>query len=602
MTKTVEKDKHIARLEEVITAYQRKYGKLSATLEKFADAYPSLECALSALRDEPLSSGAAVKVGELCFKLGFRENARHYFQKAIASDHRNSDALNNMGVIHVEAGEFSLAEQYFVMAAEINPRNIPARKNLSLLYDSMSDDEKTHCQNKVMCPCCQGQFPAFLPFGKNNPRPNALCPKCGSLERHRLLLLYLKGWTEFFRARLKVLHFAPEKALQDIFSRLNNIVYVSADLNSPLAMIHMDIRDITFGDKTFDLIICSHVLEHVADDRRAISEMFRVVKPGGCVMVQIPVRTSLEKTFEDSSIVSPEGRQQHFGQSDHVRVYGRDCIDRLKGSGFIAKEWEFPASQSGDQTAKYGLLPDDIIYLCIRQDFKTQLTDMKAYWNACAMDNAMKHIAIHDWENEEIFHRSGQESAEVILSLVDGHFFESVQGHGRMLDIGCGIGRMLKPFAQKFPGMKIYGVDVSEEMVHQGKQRMKEFQHVTLTGNNGKDLSMFDDNFFHFIYSYIVFQHIPRTYVRNYFREVNRVLDDTGLFVFQMQIMEGESRLSEPPGRDFRSIRYYSHADVKLLCSSHGLEIVHSNPALPVEGYCWYVTRKHRFHNMQKNL
>lgn len=588
MTKTADKKAHITASESPVTTYEKR----CSFVQRMRDAFPSLESVLNELQHEPLSSNASVKVGELCFKLGLRENAGYYFRKAMTSDPKNSDALNNMGVLCVERGEFSLAEQYFIMAIKNNPQNMFARNNLSMVYHGTDRKGIDNGRDHVRCPCCQGTFPLFLPFGKQNPRPNALCPKCGSLERHRLLMLYLRGWTEFFSKSLRVLHLAPEPILQDIFSGLPNIFYVSTDLNSTRAMSHMDIMHIAFDDQIFDIIICSHVLEHVADDRKALEEMLRVLKPGGYVILQIPEKRGLEKSFEDASIVSPEDRQQYFGQSDHVRVYGRDVTERLRSAGFLVEEWTLPHDQEDIQTEMYGLLPDDIIYLCRRPDAESEVRNMKTYWNMCAQDNAMKHIAIHDWENEAIFHRSGQESVEVLLSLVDGSFFESLPVHSRMLDIGCGIGRMLKPIAMRFTDMDIYGIDISEEMISQGRERMKLFRNVTLLCNNGKDLSLFENDSYHFIYSYIVFQHIPRRYVRSYFREVNRVLDHTGLFAFQMQLLDTRNEANEPPDNDFRSIRYYSNNEVGLLCSSNGLEIMHSHPVIPVNGYCWYVARK----------
>jgi SAM-dependent methyltransferase len=187
--------------------------------------------------------------------------------------------------------------------------------------------------NRYNCPCCGWHFRKFLPFGIKR-RPNAQCPKCGSLERHRLLWLFVKSRTNLFSDNLKVLHFAPEYCLQRILRLMPNLDYVSADLDSPLATIKMDITNILFKDNSFDVILCSHVLEHIIDDYKAMRELFRVLKPGGWGILQTPIDSKRDKTFEDSRIVSPEERERFFGQSDHVRIYGRDYVDRLKEAGF----------------------------------------------------------------------------------------------------------------------------------------------------------------------------------------------------------------------------------------------------------------------------
>ena len=114
--------------------------------------------------------------------------------------------------------------------------------------------------NRYLCPCCGWKFRKFLPNGANQ-RPNALCPRCGSLERHRLLYLYLKNRTNLFSDRLRVLHFAPEPVFRKILMSLSNLDYISADLDSPAAMVKLDITNIPSADDSFDVILCSHSLE-----------------------------------------------------------------------------------------------------------------------------------------------------------------------------------------------------------------------------------------------------------------------------------------------------------------------------------------------------
>ena len=220
--------------------------------------------------------------------------------------------------------------------------------------------------NRYICPCCGWRFRVFLPFGVK-PRPSAQCPRCGSLERHRLLWLYLKNRTNLFSDNLKVLHFAPEYIFQKTFRFMPNLDYISADLDSPLAMVKVDITNILYDDNSFDVILCSHVLEHVIDDREAMKELFRVLKPGGWAILQAPIPAEHDKTFEDSDIVLPEDRERIFGQKDHVRIYGRDYKDRLEEAGFTVKVDGYVRELGDDKIKKHGLSEDQDIYFCAKQ-------------------------------------------------------------------------------------------------------------------------------------------------------------------------------------------------------------------------------------------
>jgi SAM-dependent methyltransferase len=217
--------------------------------------------------------------------------------------------------------------------------------------------------SRLECPCCGGRFWEFLPFGVT-PRPNALCPGCGSLERHRLLWLFLRDRTNFFTARLRVLDVAPTRFFSERCTRLQNLDYVSADLSSPLAHLHMDITDIPLPDDSFDCIICCHVLEHIPDDRKAMRELYRILRPGGWAIIQSPIDASRDKTFEDPGVVSPEDRHRLFGQSDHVRVYGRDYQERLEEAGFVVRMESYMRDLGSRQTRKYGLGAEEEICAC----------------------------------------------------------------------------------------------------------------------------------------------------------------------------------------------------------------------------------------------
>ena len=206
-------------------------------------------------------------------------------------------------------------------------------------------------------------FRSFLPYGYGTQRNNVLSPSTLSLERHRLLWLYLKNETDFFTARLKVLHFAPEQAFYKIFRNQKNLDYTTTDLFSPLADIKADICNLPFESNLYDVILCNHVLEHIPDDIKAMKELFRVMKPGGYGIFQIPQDYNREKTFEDDSITDKNQRAKIFGQYDHVRIYGRDYFDKLRHIGFVVEEHDY-TKKLGSVVEKYCLAPGEIIPVC----------------------------------------------------------------------------------------------------------------------------------------------------------------------------------------------------------------------------------------------
>lgn len=205
-------------------------------------------------------------------------------------------------------------------------------------------------------------FSKFLPYGYENPRENVLSPSTLSLERHRLLWLFLKNETDFFKKQLKVLHFAPEQAFYKRFRELENLDYTTTDLNSPLADIKADICNLPFLDNSYDVILCNHVLEHIPDDTKAMEELFRILKPGGWGILQIPQDLNRPFTFEDNSITDKKERAKIFGQYDHVRIYGRDYFDKLRTIGFKVSEIDYSQTNlSPKEVDRYRLAPGEII-------------------------------------------------------------------------------------------------------------------------------------------------------------------------------------------------------------------------------------------------
>lgn len=236
------------------------------------------------------------------------------------------------------------------------------RPILKRMYQSLF-----HLGNRVVCPFCRGHFREFLPAGVKE-RPNARCPWCGSFERHRLAWLYLRDRTNLLSDDLRLLHFAPEYCLQKAFRSIPNVEYFTVDLDSPLANVRMDITNIPHEDNSFDAIYCSQVLEHILDDAKAMSELFRVLKFDGWAILQVPIDLTRGETFEDRHVVSPKEREHLFGQWDHVRVYGRDYTDRLEKSGFAVRVDGYVRELGDDLVRKYGLDPTENIYFCTKSE------------------------------------------------------------------------------------------------------------------------------------------------------------------------------------------------------------------------------------------
>lgn len=213
---------------------------------------------------------------------------------------------------------------------------------------------------RVECPVCGSRYRKFMPYGYVHSRENALCPRCLALERHRLMWLFLQNETVFFESPGRVLHVAPEYCFLRRFARLPGIDYVTADLESPLAHVKMDIQHIPFPDDSFDVIFCNHILEHVEDDRQAMREMFRTMRPGGWGIMLSPVNPQRETTYEDASITDPAERERHFGQKDHMRDYGLDYGRRLAETGFEVDEIDYVRYLDPNAARLYGLRSETV--------------------------------------------------------------------------------------------------------------------------------------------------------------------------------------------------------------------------------------------------
>ncbi len=230
--------------------------------------------------------------------------------------------------------------------------------------------------NRYTDPIDGKSFRMFLPYGYETQRPNVLSPSTLSLERHRLLWLYLKNETDFFQPHqnsdtkkttnsksnsgIKVLHMAPEQCFLKPFKKLNHN-YITADIHSPIADVKADLTSLPFKDNSFDIIFCNHVLEHIQDDTKAMKELYRVMKKGGMGIFQVPQDLNRATTFEDNTIIDPRERAKIFGQYDHVRVYGRDYFEKLRSVGFLVEEVNYSQHISEELIDTYRLTKGEIL-------------------------------------------------------------------------------------------------------------------------------------------------------------------------------------------------------------------------------------------------
>ena len=219
--------------------------------------------------------------------------------------------------------------------------------------------------NNVHCPVCEKSFSKFLSYGSRVAhRDNVLCPYDLTLERHRLMWLYLKDHSNFFTGQnLDVLHIAPEQCFHKRFKKQSNINYLTGDIISPIADLHFDLHKIPLEENRFDVVFCNHVLEHVDDAMQCMKELYRVMKNGGWGIMQVPQDLSRDKTYEDLSITAPEEREKHFWQKDHLRLFGKDYPDLLRSAGFTVKEFDKESNYDQNLQQYYRLAKTEILYI-----------------------------------------------------------------------------------------------------------------------------------------------------------------------------------------------------------------------------------------------
>jgi SAM-dependent methyltransferase len=213
--------------------------------------------------------------------------------------------------------------------------------------------------SRLTCPCCGRHFRKFARFHGINDQ----CPGCGSLMRQRALVLYLRDVLRLPATDYSVLHVGPAPCMRDWFASLPDVRSVSVDITPGVADTQADVTDLPFEGGSFDLVVCVHVLEHVPNDRSAIAELQRVLRPGGCAVIQVPP-SPLRETFEDFTVTSPEERERLFGQYDHVRLCGADYPLRLEAAGFDVAQVDYVEELDLSDRRIFGLFTGEPFYLC----------------------------------------------------------------------------------------------------------------------------------------------------------------------------------------------------------------------------------------------
>lgn len=327
----------------------------------------------------------------------------------------------------------------------------------------------------VVCPICGWSGPEFAPMGRAR-RPNAQCPECHSLERHRAMLLYLRDETAVFKERTRLLHFAPEPTLRRVFDGRDNIEYVTTDLEMPDVSMRMDIHELLFRDEVFDFVICSHVLEHVEDDRAAMREIRRVLRRQGTALVMVPILPTPDgRTFEDPTITTPEDRERAYGQADHVRLYGDDFAERARDTGFDVEVFR-PAERWGSKAASNALSQRDVFFVCRGGELAPERGEAPAR-AAKGLPNSEPVAAPSDlWFETQISPHDAMARPERLdhyfrvglgaLRLVeDALRLAQAPAPASILDLPCGYGRVLRMLTSRFPEAAVTACDLDRRAV-----------------------------------------------------------------------------------------------------------------------------------------
>jgi glycosyltransferase involved in cell wall biosynthesis/Tfp pilus assembly protein PilF len=313
------------------------------------------------LKRDPLNTQALMNTVQICLVLGW-----------------SADAAKWAKILHRTAPQNSVVRQFLDQVDSLIP-NIVKRESIQ---DSPAN---------LFCPVCDTQAERFLTYGVKK-RSNACCPRCGAMERHRLLWLYLQTQTDIFRKNIKMLDVAPSNLISERLKSQPNIDYLSIDLQSARAMRHMDLTNLELPKNEFDFILCYHVLEHIPEDRKALSELFRVLKPGGWAIIQVPLYRELKETLEDPSVTDPKARERIFGQKDHVRKYSpNDYKRRLAVAGFRVEVSDFARKLSPAESSRFSINTNESLHICFKPE------------EACPIDNHEYGTTPNETDSQSIY-------------------------------------------------------------------------------------------------------------------------------------------------------------------------------------------------------
>jgi SAM-dependent methyltransferase len=248
-------------------------------------------------------------------------------------------------------------------------RRLPAKARFTIRELVLLGRGMAHRGTRTRCPCCGWRLRSFVDkWSLLSTTIDGYCPRCNSKARHRRLWLFLERELAVSTTPRRVLDVGPWSSIGRAFRPLGSVTYIGLDLVRLHRHVDVmgDITSAPLGDGLFDLVLCNHVLEHIEDDRAAMAELHRVVRPGGLAVVSVPLLDD-GPTFEDPSISSPEDRKRYFGERGHVRFYGLDLRDRLEAAGFRVEFRPGSAVEAGD-VADYGLRTDESLFLCRRPE------------------------------------------------------------------------------------------------------------------------------------------------------------------------------------------------------------------------------------------
>lgn len=316
----------------------------------------------------------------------------------------------------------------------------------------------------VTCPLCGWSGPAFGPMGRAGR--HARCGGCNSLERHRAMFLYLRDETHVFERPTRLLHFAPEQALRPTFEKRATIDYVTTDLEMPNVSVRMDIGDLLFRDEVFDCVVCSHVLEHVTDDRAAMREIRRVLRPGGFALILVPVlETPGGGTFEDPSISTPEARERAYGQRDHARAYGRDFPERARECGFDVEAVSYGRLLGPDAAARFGLLDDEQLFVCRPHQAAAASTAPAASHRRAKVGFSTELSADDGMAHRGRLHHYFGVGLGALRIIEDALKAAASPPPVAILDLPSGHGRVLRMLRHRFPEATITACDTDPKGV-----------------------------------------------------------------------------------------------------------------------------------------